>query len=188
MRQVISAAMAAAALFWAGAASAATIVDYDDGVAGQTEGFHPVWTLVDDGSGGLAASTTRIPGKAHIALLFRGIQSGRTFTPTFGAALDNDESDKITDVAQFLDIIFPMGGYLGPGNPRTYYAPGERVTIGVAGYYLFAFADEIWIDNVVFAQTDVSAFVPEPSTWALMIIGFGSIGAVIRRRRPAAVA
>ena len=27
--------------------------------------------------------------------------------------------------------------------------------------------------------------VPEPATWALMIMGFGSVGAVIRRRRPA---
>lgn len=27
--------------------------------------------------------------------------------------------------------------------------------------------------------------VPEPQTWAMMIIGFGLVGAAIRRRRPA---
>lgn len=31
----------------------------------------------------------------------------------------------------------------------------------------------------------VAAAVPEPATWALMLLGFGAIGASLRRRRPA---
>ncbi|KND47246.1 MAG: hypothetical protein AB199_02350 [Parcubacteria bacterium C7867-004] len=39
----------------------------------------------------------------------------------------------------------------------------------------------VGLDNVVFEK--VAAAVPEPSSWALMIIGFGGMGAMIRRRR-----
>ena len=37
-------------------------------------------------------------------------------------------------------------------------------------------------------QAFAIAGVPEPATWAMMILGFGAIGAVIRRRRTAALA
>jgi hypothetical protein len=36
------------------------------------------------------------------------------------------------------------------------------------------------LDNV---RLDVTAAVPEPSTWALMLLGFGFVGAALRRRR-----
>lgn len=38
-----------------------------------------------------------------------------------------------------------------------------------------------------FAQTPVSA-VPEPATWAMLIMGFGFVGSALRRRRPACAA
>lgn len=40
----------------------------------------------------------------------------------------------------------------------------------------------IQIDNVVLGAPVVSA-VPEPATWAMMILGFGGVGAVLRNRR-----
>jgi hypothetical protein len=33
------------------------------------------------------------------------------------------------------------------------------------------------------ALDGVSLTVPEPATWAMMLVGFGGIGAMIRRRR-----
>nr|MEA2798274.1 hypothetical protein [Phenylobacterium sp.] len=40
------------------------------------------------------------------------------------------------------------------------------------------------VDNFVFAQGGVTpGGVPEPSTWALALIGFGGVGAALRRRR-----
>jgi carbonic anhydrase len=37
-------------------------------------------------------------------------------------------------------------------------------------------------------QTDVASFVPEPASWAMLIIGFGAVGASARRRRAVAMA
>jgi hypothetical protein len=42
-------------------------------------------------------------------------------------------------------------------------------------------------DNFVFGEA-AQAAVPEPATWALMILGFGSAGAMLRRRHGAALA
>jgi hypothetical protein len=38
------------------------------------------------------------------------------------------------------------------------------------------------------ALDGVSLTVPEPATWAMMLVGFGGIGAMIRRRRQTLVA
>jgi hypothetical protein len=43
----------------------------------------------------------------------------------------------------------------------------------------FSFA----LDNFTFDGDAVSGAIPEPSTWAMMILGFGAAGSVLRRRR-----
>jgi hypothetical protein len=39
--------------------------------------------------------------------------------------------------------------------------------------------------NVGTVEVPLTAIVPEPATWAMMIMGFGAVGALARRRRPA---
>jgi hypothetical protein len=51
---------------------------------------------------------------------------------------------------------------------------GESEGVADMGY-----ASRLLIDNVTLEV----AGVPEPATWALMVLGFGSAGAVLRRRR-----
>ncbi len=41
------------------------------------------------------------------------------------------------------------------------------------------------LDNVVLTSRDAVGGVPEPATWGLMIMGFGGIGAILRRRQGA---
>lgn len=47
--------------------------------------------------------------------------------------------------------------------------------------YQFRSAGEVYIDNVL--ANGGYSMVPEPSTWALLISGFGLAGAALRRRR-----
>jgi len=52
---------------------------------------------------------------------------------------------------------------------------------------LFAFINTTGGDNVGpildNVTLDISGAIPEPSTWAMMLLGFGGLGAVLRRRR-----
>jgi hypothetical protein len=48
--------------------------------------------------------------------------------------------------------------------------------------YAFVGAQGLQLDDVV-VDAAASAAVPEPATWAMMILGFGAAGSVLRRRR-----
>jgi len=80
--------------------------------------------------------------------------------------------------------------------------PGEWVhfagvaNILVAGNYDTAFiynsgpvpAGDFVVDRAYIVEGDQTGGVPEPATWALMILGFGGAGAVLRARRRTAFA
>ena len=70
-----------------------------------------------------------------------------------------------------LMVSFRIGG----GSPGTaLYAPDDRGVL----------IDEIALD----ITTPGGGAVPEPATWAMMLMGFGGLGAALRRRRVDAVA
>ena len=56
--------------------------------------------------------------------------------------------------------------------------PFDRVTINYgSGTELYTFIDDFRLG------TANNGAVPEPSTWAMMLMGFGAIGVALRRRR-----
>jgi hypothetical protein len=55
-----------------------------------------------------------------------------------------------------------------------------------AGSYNDGYADNLSL--VLNAGRVTPPGVPEPATWAMMLLGFGGLGATLRRRRAQAVA
>lgn len=90
-----------------------------------------------------------------------------------------------------------LGGYGSfPNRTSVPFTNGEnflglRVTSGGQNYYGFAFTTNSIFNgfgfetspNVGITATTNLAAVPEPTTWALLILGFGAIGATMRRRQ-----
>lgn len=74
-------------------------------------------------------------------------------------------------------------------------ADGNQVADGTNGLFTFSLTDDK-VSSVTFASSANSfeidrfavAGVPEPTTWALMIVGFGAVGGAMRRRKVATAA
>ena len=69
-------------------------------------------------------------------------------------------------------------------------APGSRINAGDKFFVNVAFTGAVDTDKFSFAGlwTDIATGVPEPTTWALMLSGFGLAGVALRRRRVALAA
>ncbi|WP_237219623.1 NF038132 family protein [Sphingomonas arenae] len=90
----------------------------------------------------------------------------------------------------------PLGSYsglcFGPGCGYTGWV-GSTYSIAGAGDYMLQFgvtnfSDTIYHSGMAFsgitvAGNPIGGAVPEPGTWAMMLVGFGAIGFVLRRRR-----
>jgi hypothetical protein len=86
-------------------------------------------------------------------------------------------------------VLFSQGSTLISGSTHNNFnfatalrANDLELVVNLSG--LGGASDDIGLDNIRFGQSAVAA-VPEPATWALMILGFGGAGAMLRRRRPA---
>ncbi len=74
-------------------------------------------------------------------------------------------------------------------NPGSFVGGISIGTGGGAGLGYHAFADNVTLSTTSgsttfnFETADVAAAVPEPSTWALMFVGFGAVGGAMRTKR-----
>jgi hypothetical protein len=71
-------------------------------------------------------------------------------------------------------------GWFNVSGNCTISAPGGYVRLGLSDFNGAADGNDFGVDNIKLAT------VPEPASWALMIVGFGSAGAMLRRRRQGA--
>ena len=69
-------------------------------------------------------------------------------------------------------------------NYHTLYVSDDNdflpATSGDNHYFVFGFTDE---DLPGYVPQALSSAVPEPATWAMMLVGFGFVGGTIRRRK-----
>jgi hypothetical protein len=83
--------------------------------------------------------------------------------------------------APFGSLIGQIG--TGPGSYRLLGANFSG-TAWASGTLVLYYWDTFTGDNAGQIAADISVgIVPEPATWAMMILGFGAAGAMLRRRR-----
>lgn len=73
---------------------------------------------------------------------------------------------------------------LQPGETAIFDLPVNYGNTNTPGsFHIFAQAKSgyAYIDNLVFVDT--IGTIPEPGTWAMLIAGFGAVGATVRRRK-----
>ncbi|HMI19466.1 MAG TPA: PEPxxWA-CTERM sorting domain-containing protein [Sphingomonas sp.] len=92
-------------------------------------------------------------------------------------------------------VQFTFNYALGGSSTQTFVIDGaagwQTDTLNITGLSSFSvqglrtFLNLFQIDNMVTSQTndDVNSPAPEPASWAMMLMGFGAMGAALRRRR-----
>jgi hypothetical protein len=95
---------------------------------------------------------------------FQNVTKGETWT-----------ADMIS--SKEVHFLAPTGSRIDPGDVFS----ANVAFNGDLNANMFSFAG-LWTDSVV------SGSVPEPAGWTMMIVGFGGLGALLRRRRAASLA
>lgn len=88
--------------------------------------------------------------------------------------------------AVLATILLPTNAGSCPGYGAGFcpFSPVGVTFAGTAQSVSFAgVADQIVIDDITFGSEIVGGAVPEPATWAMMLAGFGAVGATMRYRR-----
>ena len=131
-------------------------------------------------------------------------------TPTYGVdflSFQNTNTGMTGSIssAGFTAFAFHYGSYVNVGASATLtLSTGESFVITPADAAQFVgFTSDTAITSISFDYPDSYAFdildvsygnagtaatVPEPAAWALLLVGFGGMGAMIRRRRTAQAA
>lgn len=100
--------------------------------------------------------------------------------------------DKFPDGSVATLEAYDAGGNLlgsASANEGTVFGQGADLSLTLAGIQsvrFFSNGATIGFDNFEFGE--LAAVVPEPASWAMMMIGFGAAGAAARRRTRVAIA
>ncbi len=188
--QFATAAVAVGLLVSGSAQAALVVVDAQanssTGGVGQSSGL--VLT-----AGQMFHSTVAVTDLWSAGALPRWSNADGLIAPLF--ATGSDDSGQAAGI--LIGAVFPMwtqGGLTAPFNSLVGEIGGVFKVLGTNfngpawgnGALTLYFWDSNNGDNTQFITADIGlngGGVPEPATWALMIAGFGLVGATLRRRR-----
>ena len=113
------------------------------------------------------------------------ITNSRAFTPGFAgyAALGSGFEFAISADHSAIEFVIPNIYFTAPIAGLTIYpgitypTVGDNITLGISQSFGYNFVEE------PLGTVALTAAVPEPSTWAMMILGFFGVGFVAYRRR-----
>lgn len=164
--------------------------------------------ITSDGAGfaDYAFAELLTSGNAHVAYLFtaRTTPSGDT-SPGFALpANDSTLTPGSTPIVSGGPSWSPLGGYSGACYSAGCGYTGwitSNYTVGTSGNYVLRlgvtnYLDQIFDSGLAFAGVTIGgdpiptpgSSVPEPSSWAMMLAGFGALGGALRVRRRTALA
>lgn len=137
--------------------------------------------LTGNGPNGVAPQSAN-PGGRYLSVLGGGLATITFSAPVTAFSFDwgsVDSYNTLTVLGSFGQRTFSGAAYVGSGGNGTssglFTFQGGGGTI--SSFSLASSSNSFEIDNVA-----VTA-VPEPAAWAFMILGFGAVGATMRRRQ-----
>jgi len=206
---ILAASVAATALMVSTTASAAVMFSFDPGAASPDGGYTLINTF--DDATGITGSNFQIktpPSDSDGATPANSIPAGTSYLSVLAGGLANisfgsafsafqfdwgsiDSYNTLTIHSSVGDVVVIPGGNFPNAANGNQFAPGTNGLFSVVatagetftGITLASSSNSFEIDNLA-----VTGGVPEPASWALMIMGFGSAGALLRRRRALGVA
>lgn len=183
------AALLAAAGLGSAPASAALVVngDFETGdFTGWTQSGDTSFDSVIDSSNGpiydgtYSASLGSIAGSTLSQVL--DVVAGQSYTLTFALANLDELADNAFSVA-LGNSTFTLPDNFIPFDYGTFSVS----TIADSATLHLAFSaingPSYWLLDNVTVKQDAVPVVPEPETWALLLVGFGVVGASLRRRQ-----
>ena len=174
-RVVIAAAGLAGSLFFAASAQAATVCKTGDLTSGAVacSGFYNKNVLNNK------AENIQIQKNALAAL-------GFVWDGNFNAVekIESLNGSRNVDFSTLLQgvtyVAFHFGnGQGGPGNGTAFYKLDAGTGLDVINLFYKASSNAVLYSTTPTFQSAV----PEPATWAMMIIGFGAVGSMVRTSR-----
>ena len=200
MKLLLAAACVAAAVLGATSASATTVVDFTEFAHTSSSPYGATYTNSIFSKGfrfdnKVANTSLAILATNHV---YNAQPGGATLTSVYGGGTRVDRVDGglfNLDAFDFAD--YSNDGAAGRTLQLTFFdgvAEGTRVLtfdsqkglqtadLGLKNLRWFSINGQAQFDN--FRLSDpVSSAVPEPATWAMLIVGFTGVGTAIRRQR-----